>query len=204
MLYRIVLRCNKIHQLITALIRTSYRPKQFARLMKSIEAQTVPINYIVSYDDDRALDYIPEGTAIVKVSPTPDKYFYNLYCNTLKSIVDDSWLCFFDDDDYLINPISIEKIRTHLLNKDEAVICQFTRNGRVKPPFRQMDEGRIVKGYIGMPCIFLHHSHKDVAEFRATEDADYFFIKEVAEKMKTKFVTIPVVESPKRNWGKME
>lgn len=192
--------------LLNLLIRTSNRPIQFKRCIESIYAQTSKdINIIVSYDREEALDYIPHYISKVRVWPEINAlYPYNLYCNDLKRLVTSGWFAYLDDDDFIINPRSIEKIRTHLLNKDEAVICQFTRNGRVKPPFRQMDEGRIVKGYIGMPCIFLHHSHKDVAEFRATEDADYFFIKEVAEKMKTKFVTIPVVESPKRNWGKME
>ena len=64
-----------------------------------------------------------------------------------------------------------------------------------------MDTGRIISGKIGLPCIFLHHSKKNIADVQATEDGDYRFIKEVASKMPVKFVKQIVVNSPKRSYG---
>jgi hypothetical protein len=129
-------------------------------------------------------------------------FHYNLYCNLLKARANDGWLFFLDDDDTLANPNVLTEISKHLTDPDTAIICQFLRGDRPKPADMLMDAGKIVRGKIGLPCIFLHHSKKHIADFVATEDADYRFIKEVASKMKVKFVKQVVVSSPRRSFGK--
>lgn len=168
--------------MITALIRTHKgREESCKRAIATCSAEDVRV--IRHYDFG---------------GPRPD-YSYNLHCNTLKALVNEGYFFFLDSDDFII-PGAIEKIKPHL-EPDTAVICQFLRGTRPKPSDRLMDVKLIVKGKIGMPCIFLHHSKKNIADFEATEDADYRFIKEVAGKMKVKFVKVPVVCSPKRGRG---
>jgi hypothetical protein len=132
----------------------------------------------------------------------PRKDFsYNLLCNDLKADVPkDSYFFFLDSDDTL-TPGAIERIKPHL-RPDTAIICQFYRGQKLKPSNELMDQQRIVRGKIGMPCIILHHSKKDIADFISTEDADYRFIKEVSEKMPVKWVKEALVNSPKRSFGK--
>lgn len=169
--------------MITALIRTHKgREESFKKAEKSCINQDV--NVITHFDE---------------LGPRND-FSYNLICNDFKEQVKVGWFFYLDSDDYVI-PGAIEHISKHLTDPDTAVICQFIRNNKPKPANWMMDEEIISRGKIGLPCIFLHSSKKDIANFTDTEDADYRFIKEVSEKMKTKFVKIPVVCSPKRNRG---
>jgi hypothetical protein len=90
----------------------------------------------------------------------------------------------------------------HLINPQEAVICQFLRGGKKKPSNEMINNKEIVCGQIGMPCIFLHSINKEIATFDDTATADYSFIKQISNLMPTKFVSIPVVMSMKRAHGK--
>lgn len=122
-------------------------------------------------------------------------YSFNLYCNNLKSWVNDGFLFFLDSDDTLI-PGAIEKIKPHL-EPGTALICQMLRNGRPKP-----QRGEIIKNRIGLPCLILHHSHKHIADVEATETGDFAWIKKVTDKIPWKFVAIPLVNAGSRSHGK--
>lgn len=127
-------------------------------------------------------------------------YEYNLYCNELKSRVEDGWFFFLDSDDQLVHG-ALHKLAPHLIDPDEAVIVQMIRvsRGHIRSkPVR--DE--IARGKIGMPCMILHAKHKDLADVTATEDGDYQWIKAVTDKLKWKFVPIPVVNAGRRGHGK--
>jgi hypothetical protein len=128
-------------------------------------------------------------------------YSYNLYCNELKSQVEDGWFFFLDSDDFIIKG-SVDKLCNVLYysNKtyeDKALIVQMLRNGRPKPR-----EGKIEKGKIGMPCMILHSKHKTLADVTATEWGDYDWIKAVTDKIGFDFVPIPLVDAGKRGRGK--
>lgn len=138
---------------------------------------------------------------INKFNQKVSKCFYNLYCNILKDIIQDGWFFYLDSDDYLI-PNSLIEISKHLTDEDEAVICQFKRGSNPKPSNDLMDEGVIINGKIGMPCLFLNAKHKNIASFTDDCNADYLFIREVADKLKTKFVKIAVVQADRRSHGK--
>jgi hypothetical protein len=162
--------------MITCLIRTiPGREKLFKKAWLSAEDQWVVVDYIYS---ERVNDYS-----------------YNLLCNLLKDRVRSGYFFFLDDDDYLI-PGAIEKIRPHL-EPGKALIVQMLRNGVAKPA-----RAEIVKGRIGLPCMILHHSHKNIADVEAHEYGDYSFIKNVCDKIPWKFVPIPVVNAGRRNHGK--
>lgn len=170
--------------LINILIRT-HRPKQLERCMESVLRS--------GYEHYNVIFH----RTIEPVKP----YEYNLFCNDLKSQVEDGWFFFLDDDDELI-PGALTSISKHLTDPRFAVVCQFLRGSRPKPSSDYIDQRLVVRGKIGMPCIFLHAKQKNIAQFINTEDADYRFIKEVSEKLPTKFVKIPVVKSEKRNYGR--
>jgi hypothetical protein len=93
----------------------------------------------------------------------------------MKQWVTDGWFMFLDSDDVLI-PGAIEKIKPHL-EPGRALIVQMLRNGVPKPA-----RAEIVKGRIGLPCIILHHSHKDIADVEAHEYGDYSWISKCGEK----------------------
>lgn len=175
-----------MNPLINILIRVS-RPAAYLACVESIFSQTYGNWKIITHDDDRT-----------KVFP----FHYNLFCNKLKAEVEAGFFCYLDDDDTLSNENVLTNISRHLTDPNTAVICQFLRGNRPKPANILMDAKQIVRGKIGLPCIFLHHSKKHIADFVATEDADYRFIKEISQKMKVKFVKQVVVSSPKRNYGK--
>lgn len=170
--------------LINILIRT-HRPKSLFTCLESIKNDTYPNKRVHLYD----------GTGHGK------DYEYNLLCNYLKAEVKQGWIMYLDDDDVLING-SLQEISEFLSDEDVLVICQMMRGNNKKPPDTLMEVKQIWRGYIGMPCFFVHSKHKDKASFVARVDADYRFIKELSEKLKTIFISIPVVSSPKRNFGK--
>lgn len=192
--------------LINLLIRTSYRPVLFKRLLDSIDSQTYKnIRIIVSYDDERALSYIPEHLEKVKVFKDDSLAFpYDNYCNDLKSLVNDGFFMFVDDDEVLASNDCIERLCKHLKNH-WGVICQFSRGGRLKPS-NDLIKARIVKrSKIGMPCIVLHHSLKNMADFDGSiEAADFNWIKSITKKVKLNFVPLVIALADRRSYGVME
>jgi hypothetical protein len=130
------------------------------------------------------------------------KYFYNDYCNQLKKLVTEGFMFFLDDDDFLDSPTVIEDMIPHL-EEDKAIICQYRRKGRPKPPNVQMTDKVIARGWIGLPCLWLHHSHKNLANVQGINDYDdWGYIKEVAGQIPPKFVKQVVVCTDRRSWGK--
>ena len=122
-------------------------------------------------------------------------HYWNLYCNELKSQVNEGWFFYLDDDDYLYDNNSLERIAQHLTNPNEGVICQFIRNGKPKPNNQLIEQKRIEKGRIGSPSLFLHSSQKDIANWDGHRAADYRFIRDVAAKLPMKFVPVVVVQT---------
>ncbi len=191
--------------LINVLIRTSYRPALFRRCLASVRKQRhKAVRIIVAYDDDRALEYIPDDVDRVKVTPDRSKpYFWNLYCNTLKDQVREGWFFFLDDDDVIINDEALAKMNAHLTDDPAGgIICQFLRWGKAKPNDTLMEGRKIIRGLIGMPCIFLHHSQKDLAEFDGRPAADFRFIRAVSERLPLTFIKLIIVKTDRIGKGK--
>jgi glycosyltransferase involved in cell wall biosynthesis len=186
---------------INILIRTGRRSELFTRCIRSVMSQTYKnIRVILSTDTNIKM---PECFEFIKVVPNKNfPYFWNLYCNDLKDQVKEGWFFFLDDDDFLEHDKVIEEIAEHLTNESEAVICQFKRWDKKKPTDDQIKKGEIYRGMIGMPCIFLHASQKNVANFDGYQAADYRFIKEVTNRLKTKFVNQVVVKTDRIGAGK--
>lgn len=186
---------------ITLLIRCSYRPKGFAQTLASIPEG---INIICSYDDERALGYIPEHIQKIRVHKHDAQFFYDNYCNDLKALVPkDHYFAFLDEGDLII-PGSIGRLRPHLKGSN-GVICQFSRAGRLKPNDQLIRNRRILRTKIGMPCLFLRGDYASLVDFDGSVGAaDYFWIKAVSRLVRLKFIAISVVYAPKRDCGATE
>ncbi len=183
-------------ELINILIRTSNRPSAFARCLKSIVTQSYPnIRIIIGYDNDRALSYIPKGLETVPVSADRSlPFFYDLYCNQLKAMVNDGYFLFLDDDDIL---------QADVLNNipltGNGLIVQLQRQNNIVPK-----DLNIRRGQVGMPCLILHHSLKHLADIPGNGAGDYFWIKSILERVSLPFVPMVVVYSFNRGLGKPE
>lgn len=184
------------------------RVELFKRCLKSIQTQTYKdINLIVSADSEKAIEEasgeikLLRGLSLLKskaelIEVIPDKskpFHWNLYCNDLKSKVTEGWFMYVDSDDFLANPNVLTRISPHLKDERYAVMCRFLRHGRPKPTNRNM--GKIIRGAIGGSCIILHHTHKNVANWQSCKAADYFFMKDVAEKLPMRWTNVVVVEA---------
>jgi glycosyltransferase involved in cell wall biosynthesis len=188
--------------LVNILIRSGGRPELLDRCLKSVEMQTYKNIRVIISTDHGVTDRIREYDHI---EVTPDKshhFFWNKYLNHLKAHVTDGWFFILDDDDMIEQATSIERMTHYLTDPNEAVICQFKRWGKKKPSDEAILNKEITRGKIGMPCIFLHHSKKNVAYFDGQQAADYRFIKTVSVKMPTKFVHHVVVVTDRISGGK--
>lgn len=183
------------YPLINILIRTSNRPNEFARMLRSITNQTYPnIRIIIGYDNPTALRYIPKGLETVFVSGDRSlPYYYDTYLNHLKDLVTDGYYIVLDDDDILID----KDVLSRLPLQGPGLIVQLQRVNNIVPK-----DLNFRRGQIGNPCIILHHSLKDLATYNGTGAGDYFFIKAITDKVPLPFVPIVVVYSFGRGLGK--
>lgn len=122
-------------------------------------------------------------------------YYWNLHCNRLKELVTVGWFFFLDDDDFLYSNQSLEAVSKLLVNPEGGVIVQMLRKGRPKPPGDFIENKRVVKGKIGAPCLFLHHSQKDIAYWDGEKAADYRWIKDVEKLLPLNFHNQIVVQT---------
>lgn len=164
---------------------------------------------MVSIDDDSCYEWLRDTDClfVAKRDPSLGRFFYNDYCNMLKSSISDhwqGWFFFLDSDDYLADEHALENIAQNLRGDAwQAVVCQMSRdNGTVKPSTELIAAKKIESGKIGLPCLFLRTRYKDMIKIGVTENADYEYIKIVSESVSTKFVPKIVVHSPKRSYGK--
>lgn len=190
--------------MITALIRTSNRPELFQRALESLHWQTYKDwNVIVGVDSLQAVKYTNLHGFNDQVGLdyyTSEPFFYDKYCQQLAPHVpDDHWFFFLDDDDYLTNPNALAEIAPYLTDPSKPVICQFLRNGVPKP----RNGKRIDAGKVGLPCLFLHATHKHLVKCDGYKAGDYRMIKSVCDTLGGyKFAPVVVVETDRRSFGK--
>lgn len=188
--------------LINILIRTSNRPDLFSRCIKSIQKQTYQNYKIIVGCDNPDCDYLPDDVEKIYHKPQPEyPAFWNLYCNGVKEAVNEGWFFFLDDDDMLSDATALERIAYHLTNPDEAVICRMKRWDFVLPKKDAFNNRIVERGNIGIPCIFLHHSRKAIADLDGYKAADYRFIKQITQKIPAKWVNEIVAEIDRESKG---
>ncbi|GAB5400444.1 MAG: hypothetical protein Aureis2KO_20290 [Aureisphaera sp.] len=191
---------------------------------ESIENQTYKnVRHIVSYDNDKDLDYLKDytGVDVVKVTPISKapqnagkranfKFApYNLYCNTLLNEVDSGWVLFLDDDDRFIDSSALEDIVGHIRNASRNTIILWQMrypDGKVLPPQDHMAREMIKLSHIGAPCFTFHSKHKDKAKWDCWKAGDFFFLKQLFKQIKKKvWITKPYIQlNNSGNFGKRE
>lgn len=182
------------------------RELMYYRALDSIARQTYKnVNIIVGYDFSSTHFAIPGHVfdVFLKADKSLGPFYYNDYCNTLKGHVKEGWFFFLDDDDYLATDTVLEELATHFNEDYHAIVCQMSRDGgKVKPNDELIKYGVVASGRIGLPCLVLRSRLQSIANIEPTENGDFLWIKEVTDKVPTKFINQVVVHSPQRNFGK--
>jgi glycosyltransferase involved in cell wall biosynthesis len=205
--------------LINIVTRTANRPKGFARLRKSIEAQTYNnIRHIVVYDDDSALEYLQEGQGyelhkIDKeevlardrgVNPNTGGYFpYNYYINDAYKLIKEGYFYGIDDDDELLDANVIEDL-ADVAEEDRLVLAKFQfDNGMVIP--LDGDFGKAPKiCRIGGSCMFFHIKWVDFAQFDCWKCSDFRVINRLYHSVPKTLFMDRVLMKCNNNGGKGE
>lgn len=190
--------------MINILIRT-HRVNEFRQCIESVKDQLYKnIHLICAVDRPANLQPVTDilnqsklSHEVIQVENSFQPYHWNFYCNALKEQVKDGWFFYLDDDDILVDRFCLQQISRHL-RKSHGTMCQFLRGGKPKPAFSQpfkMRSDHIVKGRVGGSCIFLHHSHKNIANWDGYRAADYRFMAEIIQKLPLHFVPVVVVKA---------
>lgn len=158
---------------------------------------------IVGYDRAEALQYIPAD--LMRVFVCADNslpYYYDCYCNELKTLVTDGWFFFLDDDDVLSRPSILEELAQHLQDPG-AIICQMLRNGMAKPRNAYIRQEIVEEGKIGLPCMVLHSRYRHIGALDGEKGGDYRYIKAVIDQIPATYICLPLVDAGARGHGQM-
>lgn len=211
------------NQKLTIITRTSARPNQFIRLVKSIAKQSYKnIFHLVLCDNPIAYKYASQTlihhyhtigiqfaiNTVLRTSPNPG--FYNLYLNHGITQVNNGYILFVDDDDYLVNDTCIERFWNHPKPGKGFYIIQYLRGERAKPKplyfpkitYKAGDTFPIVLGKIGGSAVIFQPRHAQNARWDDKLGGDYRFIRQLAANNDYTFIPIPVVQAtPTGNKG---
>lgn len=191
---------NKIEVLtpvINILTRTSGRPNGFKRCYESIQNQTYKnIRHIVSIDnlEDEAYVKVPGVEYFLmnkeEISAEPDiadpktggRFIFNLYLNKLIEKVEDGFIIFLDDDDYLTDKFVIQKIVNSIKSNTDMILWQMKYpNGNVLPSIQELGKTpRIAR--IGAPCFAVHSGIAKTIKWDGWKCGDFRFIQKVWAK----------------------
>jgi len=124
--------------IINIITRTSKRPLYFKQNYDSIKNQIlndkIKINHIVSYDNKETYEYLKEYSDLIKVEveympkTKINTFSFNLYFNILHDYIEEGYIMYLDDDDYLAENDSIMKIIDSL--SEDAILIWRVSNGK--------------------------------------------------------------------------
>lgn len=178
---------------INIIIRTHLRKNYFKKVIESIINQNYQ-NYIihVAYDHEDSLEYINENLnnkmILYKVERTSDNNaFFDLYCNYIKEIINDGWIMFLDDDNYLINSNCLKIINSYL--NVSIIVWSFLRPDKlIKPKLNNLIYGEIDN------CSYIfHNSIKHDSKFQDFYGSDFQFISTLINKNKSILIDYTIV-----------
>ena len=192
--------------MITIITRTSNRPALLERLIKTIVFQSYKdITHLILADNNRAVDYTTKichklkyKAKVVKVKKESNNNgFYNLYLNTGIQLVNEGWIMFVDDDDYLIGNC-IEKIMTQIKDENRIYICQYLRSYRAKPMkelfkninYQAGQNDNFKCGNIGGGCLIFKKSQVKGCLWDDRRCSDFRFIKQMTAINNYTFIPI--------------
>lgn len=164
--------------MFTVLIRTSNRPRAFARCIESVRGQTIPPYIITSTDDPT--DTYPEGDYVLKVDREIGRGS-NLYFNTMRFFVPQThpFVIHLDDDDRFTTPHALEIIREAIFTSSTMVLWQVRAGHRLIPEM------------VGEPPVFGHITGIGFAvhvrhwiNWRSVPGGDFLIIDEYYKRLK--------------------
>jgi hypothetical protein len=162
------------------LIRTSGRPRYFARMMETIKEQTYKNIVTIVHSDDPRDEYVT-GDMIIHGAAYGQEFgdgTYNLYNNRLlKSIPEgEGWYHFIDDDDLYASPDVIERLVASS-KRDHVNVARVQRIRGGKKVVYPNKWGR-QRSY-QTECFFLHTDHRKRAKWWGNTGGDHYYSKQL-------------------------
>jgi len=185
------IRIKKVEHKINILIRTSNRPEEFKKCIESIQNQEYK-NYkiIVCYDKENSKNYIDKNIENFYIEiDSKEKFKYNLYCNHLMDKVNDGFILFLDDDDYLAHNKSLQILNDHIENDNTFLIWKYMRTDQLIYPrnFSLIKLGEIAS------CSFIFHSKFKDIRWGDKQYGDFLFVNSLFKKYKLKIKFIDYI-----------
>lgn len=197
--------------LINILTRTSGRPRGIKRNIDCVKQQTYEnINHIICTDRDDEVEHITElsGTTPLIVDrkqiieSDPDKPLpqgvaprkelqinniyspHNLYLNYMHEHVDNGWIIYLDDDDYLFDNSTIARIVDYInqYGDNTLLFWKMERIGRDILPTQAPIPPRV--GGIGGSCVGFHTKYIEHATWDSWKCSDFRVITRLYNNMK--------------------
>lgn len=190
--------------LFNVLIRTSNRPENFMRCIKSVLDQKYK-NYrvYVCYDKKESLDYLDKYDDKIEYFPvftkSKEKYKFNLYCNQLMDKVKKGYVIFLDDDDMFCHD-QVFNILNYCMDDETLLIWKFFRPDKIIYPssVKTIHLGEIAS------CGFSSNikNYKN-CEWRDKKNGDFYFLKEVLKKNQLKIKILNKILTKTQFFDKM-
>lgn len=180
--------------IINILIRTSSRAKYFDKCLKSILSQKYN-NYriIICYDTKDSLEYLKKYSNNCNIfyyyvernlQKNPEKYKFNLYCNSLLDKVDNGYIIFLDDDDCFTHKYVLNIISDNINSEEDFLIWKFLRSDKLIYP---EDIHNIKLGEIDTTSVCFHSKYKNNARWWNKQYGDYNFYNQLLKSNNIKF-----------------
>lgn len=186
------------------LIRTSNRPNEFKKCLKSIYDQNyLNVFLIISYDNNDTLTYIQEEK--IKLNHTlidltnnsiyKHKCYYNLYCNELLKYVTDGWCFFLDDDDEIICPNVLHQINNEIeKNQIQSGHLLIFHNLRYDKILKIKDPKNPKAGEVAISSFLFHSKYNNISLFTRSQTGDYDFFINMFNHLKPYFFNYPIIK----------
>lgn len=191
----------KKEPLVNVLVRTHNRPKFFQDCVQSILDQTYKnIRIIVSVDNPDSKKYvIPYPVTPVECTPSSDippipedpsygeKAPYNLYLNDMAKVVNQGWVMYLDDDDYLSDKNAISEAVKTIKNEDSLVLWRIFSSQRVVPNDRNFGKPP-VNCDIGNNGFMFHSKHLPLVNWEPYRKGNYRVAAALYKKLKPEWI----------------
>lgn len=173
--------------LVNILTRTSGRPNYFKNCFESVNNQSYKNKtHIISVDDDNTIKYVKKYTNnYIRVNENNVKQInnltnapYNLYLNTLNSVVKDGWVMYLDDDDKFINNDSLSKIMSYIKHDDQLLLWRVKFPNLIIPESPYFGKQPQIT-HISMIGFMYHSKYIGAVEFDGYKCADYRYINQL-------------------------
>ena len=212
-----------MNPLINIITRTSNRPNGFDRNYRSIKNQTYKnINHIVIYDNPTDLEkYLFKYDGLTTIWVDREKLknnymgphflgkffwtsYHNLYFNPILKTIDEGWIIFLDDDDYLKDEFTIENISKKLIDEDTILIWKMLiGETNIIPNDDAFLTKKIELGNIGGSCFTVHSKWAKEYQWDAFKCADFRYLNSLSKIIpKKEWINEVFVIVPNSGFGK--